>query len=47
MSRRHRRNIKHLWDEYRLTKQSSEGKWWLIAIPDPPAWFIRNELKIR
>lgn len=36
--------IKFLWDEYRITKQSSEGRWWLISEPDPPAWFIFGEL---
>jgi hypothetical protein len=36
--------IKELWDEYRETKQVSEGKWWLIEEPFPPRWFIKKEL---
>jgi len=36
--------IKFLWDEYRVAKQCSEGMWWLIAEPDPPAWFLTIEL---
>lgn len=38
------KRIKILWDEYREAKQFSEGHWWLIAEPDPPAWFIKYEL---
>ena len=36
--------IKLLWDEWRITKQISEGMWWLVSEPDPPAWFIQREL---
>lgn len=38
------KEIKFLWDEYRDTKQCSDGMWWLIAEPDPPDWFICGEL---
>ena len=37
-------NAKILWDEYRETKQFTEGAWWLITEPDPPAWFVVREL---
>jgi len=36
--------VKVLWDEWRIAKQVSEGMWWLIAVPDPPGWFINEEL---
>jgi hypothetical protein len=47
MHRGQRKRIKLLWDEYRFTKQFSEGQWWLITMPDPPAWFLRNELDLK
>jgi len=37
-------DIKALWDEYRITKQVTEGMWWLVSEPDPPAWFLRREM---
>lgn len=38
---------KLLWDEYRLTKQISEGMWWLITEPYVPEWFMVRELEWR
>ena len=38
---------KELWDEFRLTKQVSEGLWWLISEPDVPGWFLVRELEWR
>jgi len=45
-TRREKKRIKKLWDEYRLTKQLKFGFWWLISEPEPPVWFIRYELGI-
>ena len=41
-----KQKIKMLWDEYRITKQCSEGLWWLMTEPDPPAWFLIKELEL-
>lgn len=40
-------DIKLLWDEWRISKQVSEGMWWLVSEPDPPVWFIQRELGLK
>jgi len=38
------KKIKNLWDEWRVTKQVTNGEWWLMTEPDPPLWFSKGEL---
>jgi hypothetical protein len=39
--------IKKLWDEFRVSRQTRSGWWWLIEELNPPAWFLENELGIK